>query len=162
MPYRYNERPKSVDMIVRRGVVYISEAKTKFSYSQLKSLEEEAENNNSKHGITGFLYYDHGRFLQYLEGREKELMELLRKIRLDTRHNILYTRVSIPLASVRFPGWNMQFLDPAALVTVNLKSVLIDYLSYAQTNIELLYREESDEKVWNMIDKIAQAKAALN
>ena len=157
-----NERRKAVDMVVRRGVVYVSKATMSFSFSKLKQLTDQSRENNNELGITGFLYYDHGRFLQYLEGREQQLMELLRKIRLDNRHHIIYTRVSVPLTSTRFPDWSMQFLDPAALLTVNLKSVLMDYLSYAQNNIELLYKAESDEKVWNMIDKIAQAKTALN
>ncbi|MEM9325691.1 MAG: BLUF domain-containing protein [Bacteroidota bacterium] len=162
MSKRQNQRQKDVDIDVRRGVVYISEAKQKFSFSQLKELTDLATVQNAKLGITGFLYYDHGRFLQYLEGPEQQLMDLLRKIRIDDRHNIIYTRVSIPLPFARFSDWSMQYLDPAALVRVNLKSVLIDYLSFAQTNIQILFQAESDEQVWNLIDKIAQAQAVLN
>ncbi len=156
------DKKSRTSTIIRKGVIYLSEAVEPFSRGELRALADHAGVKNYDLEITGFLYYDRSRFLQYLEGKEGVLIQLLQKIRLDSRHRIIYTRISPPLENLKFPGWNVQYLPPEVLVKSNLKTMLMDYMSQSQSHFERLYQQENDERIWNMVDRIAQVRSALN
>lgn len=92
------------------GLAYSSLAQTEFDDEALLALADFAAAKNETIGITGYLYYREGLFLQYLEGDQKAVEELMAKIVLDPRHRVLST-VSLPFGRERiFPHWYMRFL----------------------------------------------------
>ncbi|GEM_PF-2500612 len=48
-----------------------------------------AHRNNPEMGVTGVMFFQHGRFLQFLEGSESLLNSLLKKIERDPRHDAI-------------------------------------------------------------------------
>ena len=72
-----------------KAILYLSKATTDFSKEDLKALEAKSATNNAACDLSGYLYYDGAKFLQYLEGEEEQLMPLLKIIRDDPRQKIL-------------------------------------------------------------------------
>lgn len=99
------------------GLAYSSRAQCNFQDEDLLCLADAAAAKNEQLGVTGYLYFRQGLFLQYLEGTREAVETLMAKIALDVRHEILAT---IPLPEVPeriFPHWYMRFLGselPAA------------------------------------------------
>lgn len=76
-----------------RLIVYISEYTGKASDvdRELTSIVKIAKANNARLEVTGVLFYQHGKFVQIIEGEDKPLSLLMKKIELDNRHkNISY------------------------------------------------------------------------
>lgn len=91
--------------------VYISEATKDFSTDDLSALLEAASSLNRMNGITGYLHYETGYFLQYIEGEADALSETVERIERDPRHSIFYRASETNLAQRRFPDWYMKWLD---------------------------------------------------
>ena len=91
--------------------IYISEATKDFSIEDLEELLDVASRLNGKNGITGYLHYEGGYFLQYIEGTADALSETVGRIERDPRHNIFYRAEESELDKRRFPGWYMKWLD---------------------------------------------------
>ena len=92
------------------GLAYSSRALTAFDDQALFKLADDAASKNEKLGVTGYLYFKDELFMQYLEGEQKVVEELMAKIATDSRHEITS---SIPLPSCPdrvFPHWYMRFL----------------------------------------------------
>ncbi|SEP58735.1 PAS domain S-box-containing protein/diguanylate cyclase (GGDEF) domain-containing protein [Ectothiorhodospira magna] len=67
-------------------VIYVSKASAEVDQIALKTILEQSQRNNQRLGITGFLIYRHGYFLQLLEGRQEVLNSLVERIINDPRH----------------------------------------------------------------------------
>ena len=97
--------------------IYVSEALVAFDVDDLRRLERKAQMTNFALGVTGYLFYGGGRFLQYLEGETMAVEEAVARIRYDGRHRIL-TYLRSPIVNRHFPNWHMKWLvenDLAAL-----------------------------------------------
>lgn len=94
------------------GLMYAS--KTNSEHSQIKQdlmdILTEAVNFNSRHDITGVLYYGNGYFLQYLEGEKDKVESLFHTMILkDQRHQnceIIFLESSEDRS---FERWSMKF-----------------------------------------------------
>ncbi|MGJ8726513.1 MAG: BLUF domain-containing protein [Roseibacillus sp.] len=92
------------------GIAYSSQALTDFDDETLLELADNSAAKNEKSGISGYLYYRNGLFLQYLEGEQQNVENLMARIAIDPRHNVLST-VPLAIGSKRiFPHWYMRFL----------------------------------------------------
>ena len=67
-------------------LIYVSTAANRMTKDDLQSIMFESMRFNSDHSITGLLLYDQGSFCQVLEGEEKDLKNLYKKICKDPRH----------------------------------------------------------------------------
>lgn len=76
--------------------------------SVLQSVVTSAQKNNRKRDITGVLFYHNGRFVQALEGQNKNLRELLSLLKGDTRHKNLEILVDQSITTRFFPQWSMD------------------------------------------------------
>jgi hypothetical protein len=95
--------------------VYSSVATKPFTESELLELLTRSREANSKLGLSGMLLYKNGDFLQVLEGPEEVVRTMIRKIRLDPRHNCMLKLLEGDYAERQFPYWHMGFrnLDTA-------------------------------------------------
>jgi hypothetical protein len=92
------------------GLAYSSRALTAFDDEALLELADCAAAKNEQLGVTGYLYFRNELFIQYLEGEQKAVEDLMAKITTDPRHKIL-SIVPLPSCPERiFPHWYMRFL----------------------------------------------------
>ncbi|RAJ17022.1 BLUF domain-containing protein [Olleya aquimaris] len=89
------------------------------SKSVLELVQEDLENilatsnfiNNSRN-ITGCLIFHNKRFVQILEGKKKDVLEVYDKIKADNRHHNVTLLWENNVDKRYFPEWNMAFHKP--------------------------------------------------
>jgi hypothetical protein len=91
------------------AVVYLSWATVQFDEAALIKLNNSNQVNNKLHGITGLLVHKRGMFLQYIEGKQAAVMELMKKLYDDPRHEGITVLHSGMRRTRRFPEWHMAF-----------------------------------------------------
>lgn len=147
-----------------RGIVYVSEARVYFDSISLESLAADSASRNFELDITGYLYFEKDRFVQYIEGDEAAVDTLFDAIRRDRRHRIMQQVVSEGLQQRRFPSWHMRELSRKELARVEVENVLNDDLlhleSPKQTSVEP--REQTWENlVWGMVNRVSEVRGKL-
>lgn len=90
---------------------YISFANGVVRRADLTALARQSARDNEGLGVTGVLFYDNGLFMQFLEGEEQVVRDLLAKIARDRRHSRLTVVVESPVPARHFPGWHMALAD---------------------------------------------------
>lgn len=68
-------------------LVYTSRPVVDVTVDVLSSIMESAQRHNLANHITGLLVFHQGRFMQLLEGDERQVHDLYHKIRQDPRHS---------------------------------------------------------------------------
>jgi hypothetical protein len=94
-------------------LIYTSQSRQPFSDADLKKLLMRARSNNEKIGATGMLIYHDGAFLQALEGDERSVREVFKRIERDARHTgvaILRNQASFGQRRI-FGDWSMGFAN---------------------------------------------------
>lgn len=106
-------------------IVYLSEAVSDFGELDLVKLVNHAFTKNRDHNITGVMYYRDGRFIQCLEGADRDVIGLYAKILEDPRHTKIVTAVVKPIDKRMFPDWSMGLVNglPDELDVDNLSEV---------------------------------------
>ncbi len=89
------------------NLVYVSARRQSCTQKEIDNILASCQKNNKDLDITGVLLYTETRFVQYLEGDYKQIMELYEKIKTDARHSsvVLVSLSSIPKRL--FPSWQM-------------------------------------------------------
>jgi hypothetical protein len=90
-------------------ILYTSEASEKCSSADINSILVSSRRNNPSNSVTGLLISKKPGFLQYLEGPEKAVTALYKKIRDDSRHSSIKTIKDGEIDSRVFPDWDMGF-----------------------------------------------------
>ncbi len=90
-------------------IIYGSAATHKKDAAKLTGLLRAARENNEKVGITGFLLYDAGSFLQVIEGPDKAVTALYTRILADLRHERIRLLSMKPVTEREFGDWAMAF-----------------------------------------------------
>ena len=93
-----------------------------FTDDQLVSSFHSWRDSNARHGITGFLLYDEGNFMQVIEGPTANILKLLTTIALDTRHKGMRILWQHAIVEREFDGWYMGFKKAAELSAEDQKS----------------------------------------
>lgn len=91
------------------AVVYTSVATEPFDEAQLSGLLAWCREWNGSVDVTGVLLYREGRFIQFLEGPEKAVRELVESISQDSRHTRVRVLLEDKVAERQFPEWTMGF-----------------------------------------------------
>jgi hypothetical protein len=94
------------------SLTYMSTASTPFDSKQMAALLQQSRENNERNGLTGMLLFKNGRFMQVLEGAEKDVRDRYAVIAADPRHTDLKTLVDESIERRRFPQWTMGVPDP--------------------------------------------------
>lgn len=90
-------------------ILYISNAEQYFSDDELSSLLDLARERNKERNITGALLFVNQLFVQILEGEQKEIDRLVRKIEKDERHSGLRILINQKIDDRLFDDWSMAF-----------------------------------------------------
>lgn len=142
-----------------KSIVYVSEEAEVFSTKNLQELSAFAQERNLEYGITGYLHYQRGMFIQYIEGPQKEIDHLFQSIGRDKRHQILF-QLTRPLEDDKrlFPNWSMRFLTEQEISQINLEHLLAETLMRSKkssgSNI-------FSQKVWSLVASIAKLQEKL-
>lgn len=91
-------------------VVYISDyiESEKNVEEDIQDIVRVAKVKNLQLGITGVLFFHNGKFIQVIEGEEKNIRSLLNIINKDKRHQNLVYLVDTVVQSRGFQDWNMD------------------------------------------------------
>lgn len=90
-------------------IIYRSKAAAGFGPKEINQMVETAKIHNVKNNITGCLLYHEGRFLQLIEGTEKDVKDLYERILSDSRHENI-TLLGDEKGFMRsFENWSIAF-----------------------------------------------------
>ena len=92
-------------------IVYTSMASNPFSSEALRDLLMQSRRNNHGWRISGLLVYDHGYFIQILEGPERHVCKVFSAIEADKRHCHIRLLLRQPIEEREYSEWAMGFVD---------------------------------------------------
>jgi hypothetical protein len=104
--------------------IYLSRANQAFSHEELEAMCVNFAAANQGRDITGVLLRIGNYFVQVLEGEEVVVNELMRKIRLDSRHGAVTTLLEQPNTQRAFADWSMNLIDCETTYYVNFLKLL--------------------------------------
>ena len=111
-----------------KAILYLSTLTEDLSRDELKEIQTKSAIKNKALGVSGYLYFDGAKFLQYIEGEEDTLMPLVKLIREDPRHTFLVeTEEDIEVA--RFPEWSMKNIQSLTMELGLVEKTIIQTLS---------------------------------
>jgi hypothetical protein len=90
-------------------LVYVSSAVELFSDAELDQLLATSRGNNSARGVTGLLLYKDGNFMQFLEGPKQQVLEVMNKVKTDSRHRGVIVLLQEEHEGREFDEWSMGF-----------------------------------------------------
>ncbi|MEM0941898.1 MAG: BLUF domain-containing protein [Bacteroidota bacterium] len=88
-------------------LVYTSIPRTEMSAKVLEDIARSSARNNKSKGITGILLGIEGRYLQYLEGAHKNVLDLFEKLKQDGRHYEIHKWIQGFAEQRIFSEWSM-------------------------------------------------------
>lgn len=141
-----------------KAIIYISQALVDFDNETLAELASKAQQHNYEKSITGYLWYKKGQFLQYIEGDDFELDDLMARINSDKRHKLIYTVHEGNIRNARFPGWSMRYFSEQYALEIGLETILTDQLLLIQKVSQQLGNDY--QMIWRIVEKLADQKVA--
>ncbi|MEM6525628.1 MAG: BLUF domain-containing protein [Bacteroidota bacterium] len=90
-------------------LIYVSYANNTPSVEDLKLLAQSSQANNKKIEVSGMLIYLGGKYLQVLEGKKKDVLDLYDKISKDYRHRQVRLLIEGDVNKRNFEDWAMGF-----------------------------------------------------
>lgn len=100
-------RPATSDDLY--AALYVSKAAHPMDDAALDALLDKARPSNRAQGITGFLLYREGSFMQLIEGSRPRIRRLLQRIDEDPRHRDIRIVFEGPVDQRLFKDWSMGF-----------------------------------------------------
>ncbi len=92
-------------------ILYVSLATHPMNQDELSQLLKHSRTYNREWGITGFLLYLNGSFMQMLEGQQPQIQSLVERIERDPRHHSIRTVYQGQISTRVFADWSMGFRD---------------------------------------------------
>ena len=92
-------------------ITYISSETRPILKDDLDDILSKSRKNNIDLGITGMLLYGNKTFIQILEGEEKSVNDLLRKIKKDPRHRDFKLVAKKEVNQRKYSEWSMGFKE---------------------------------------------------
>lgn len=110
------------------SLVYCSQVTPGVEGADVDAIIAASRRRNAVLGITGILVFGSGVFFQWIEGPKTEVLELIKLIESDRRHEMMVTLSTDEEVRERiFPSWDMELVDAE-----NIQEVLQDALETAQ------------------------------
>lgn len=91
---------------------YTSESSLSLENKDIVEILEKAKIANSNKDISGCLIYHNCKFVQILEGKKEDVLQLYSKIQKDHRHHKVVLLWENEVEDRYFPEWNMAYCDP--------------------------------------------------
>lgn len=110
------------------SLVYCSQVTAGVGGADVDAIIAASRRRNAVLGITGILVFGSGVFFQWIEGPKAEVLELIKLIESDRRHEMMVTLSTDEEVRERiFPSWDMELV-----AAENIQEVLQDALETAQ------------------------------
>ncbi|MGJ8592935.1 MAG: BLUF domain-containing protein [Aquaticitalea sp.] len=124
---------------------YHSKAINGLNLKDLENILETAVTTNATKQITGCLIYHDDSFVQILEGRKEDVLEVYENIKSDPRHHTLIILSQNEVKVRFFEDWNMAYYKPSH-----------DYLQLFVDNLLMLSQlsEKSSTALTNFWDTV--------
>ena len=110
-----------------KRVTYASRSRLGGDIEELRKLRAESETFNSKHSITGVLYYGRGTFFQSLEGSKEAVADLYQRIKLDARHTEVTLLEFAEVDRKLYADWPMKYvpgdLSPPPTLSLSFSAI---------------------------------------
>ncbi len=115
MPSTRSNRIKQWDEIEESSLVQLVYVSTltiasRLNTSIFEDVEAHARDYNEQHGITGTLCYGNGQFLQCIEGEQRHVFALQKRIFADNRHKNVEVLLLQEIDHRSFTDWRMRLL----------------------------------------------------
>lgn len=140
-------------------LVYASTATSPFKEGDLQKLATFASKRNASDEITGYLFYRHEKFFQYLEGDEARVRALYESIGRDERHEIFREIELGEIDERQFSDWAMRYVTASELAQIELEDVAQDIL--ARMTEPTFTTEAISRHVMNVVQKIAKFRIEI-
>lgn len=88
-------------------LVYISSRTANCTQAEIEKILQSCQKNNASLDITGLLLYSETKFIQYLEGDAKQILDLYDHIKGDRRHEQVRMLSYGIIKERAFPSWHM-------------------------------------------------------
>jgi len=118
-----------------KTICYISDSKTDESLDSLKTLFQQAEENNIKNEITGILIYKNKNFLQVFEGESKVVDETFKRIVKNKKHHNIFKIIETNIDSRIFEDYNYGFTTISDKTTIRQLQEYFDWLKDADNMV---------------------------
>jgi hypothetical protein len=92
-------------------ILYVSQLAHGSDFNVVKDIVRASRAHNPPRGITGALLFDGERFCQLLEGSEREVRSLMRRIERDVRHGAIRTLHSGPGIHRALRSWRSGYCE---------------------------------------------------
>jgi hypothetical protein len=90
-------------------LLYTSEASWEMNQQELLELLVQARKKNQQLDVTGILLYHQKEFMQLIEGKKEDILQLWKTIRKDKRHFFAKVIYQGPVSERGFSEWSMAF-----------------------------------------------------
>ncbi len=134
-------------------LIYVSRAREAMSEAQLKALLQTARRNNHEIGVTGFLIYQDGYFIQMLEGQRELVDPLMERIARDTRHEDPCVIIRGQAKQRLFTDWSMGFWNMDTVLATDA-----DFMSWQNRTISLLEASQNARFCYAFFVALSQTK----
>ncbi len=101
-------------------IIYVSQAKD-IDFDKIKTILSKSQKHNKEKGISGTLIYGKGYFIQCLEGDEREVEALYKKIILDNRHEHIELISKEDIQERFFKDWHLSLMNDQAYTVLDNK-----------------------------------------
>ncbi|WP_396590344.1 BLUF domain-containing protein [Allomuricauda sp. R78024] len=141
-------------------VLYISKALKPFNTNDLTQLSTTSTINNQTKGITGYLYFENNRFLQYMEGDETTINEMVDKISHDKRHELLSLIEKQNLTDRRFPDWGMKNIAELMFNNSTIETTIIQTMSiFGENHLNISQSTQND--LFRLMDDLSETSQKI-
>lgn len=131
------------------SLVYVSDTSKDLKTADIQQVFDHTSDWNINHDISGFLVYKGGNFIQLLEGNEKLIKSLFKRISKDKRHVNVTIILEEKISQHSFDGYKSGFFTSQS---DELTHGLLGYIDY----LKLLENPKVD-KVINLVEQILKA-----
>ena len=139
---------------MNKQLIYVSLENQPFEEQALADLAQRSSEANAGHGITGFLFYRYGVFVQCLEGPCEAIEALSARIAADPRHAIAHQVMVNQEQPREFPDWHMRLFDFRNPTATQIESRLEEQL------LNLRSRTDQDsaqlDEILNQVARLAR------
>ncbi|WP_276315642.1 EAL domain-containing protein [Ectothiorhodospira shaposhnikovii] len=130
-------------------VLYVSRTVEPLDGDSLQAILRTARTANARSGVTGFLIYQDGQFMQMLEGPRAQVDATMARIRLDPRHEDVRIVAEGEIRSRVFSDWSMGFQD------MSRSAGELDFSQWQRRTISLLELAEDAHTCYAYISAFA-------
>lgn len=139
------------------GIIYLSTASVPFDEAALVDLARHAERRNAELEVTGYLFFEKGQFIQYVEGPRGPTVDLMGRIEQDDRHQVRKVFTDHEVSQRRFPNWRMRRVTGRSLIS--LERVLREHLELISMLPEGITMD--DANVWRIVESLSRCRNQL-